>query len=303
MALMYRQKKMLFSKIRHMARMAIDVVSITVHPLYRFLGKNRIRILLYHRVCDVPESFVVPEHFNVPPVEFARQMAFLSQNGYNIITLEQFVQYRDNNRKPPPKSVVISFDDGYQDNYRNAFPVLEDYGFKGTFFVITDNIDSNKTFQSLTHGEKSLASSQNNKQYWLPLSKREIHEMDARGACFGSHTKSHCDLNKVDQDTATDELVGSREHLEDMLGKPVTSFSYPYGSVSKLTRGQVQTAGYKVAATSKGGSNTLRDNPFQLRRLVIEKSDSLGRFIRKVDGAYDWWYGWLLPMVMLVSGE
>lgn len=283
--------------------MAIDLVSIAVHPLCRFFGKNRVQILCYHRICDLPESDDVPEYFNVPPVAFAQQMAFLSQNGYNVITLEQFVEHRDKNRKPPPKSVIIVFDDGYRDNYLNAFPILENYSFKGTFFLVTDCIDSNRIFHWLTLGEELLAHSQKNKQYWLPLSKREILEMDARGACFGSHTKSHCDLNKVDQDKAIDELTGSKEHLEDMLGKPVICFCYPYGEVSKSVRGLVKAAGYKVAVTIKGGSNTLKDDPFELRRVIIERKDSLGRFIRKVDGAYDWWYGWLLPVVMLVSRE
>ncbi|MFC1964603.1 polysaccharide deacetylase family protein [Chloroflexota bacterium] len=296
---MIREK--LFSDIRQVLRASIDFASIVLHPLCRLLEKNRVRILCYHRVCNLPETDDVMRYLNVPPAMFALQMVFLSQNGFNVITLEQFIEHRDKNMKFPPKSIIITFDDGYRDNYLNAFTILEKHNFKGTFFVATDYISSNRVFNWLRLGDESLAHSRENEEYWLPLRREEIREMGNQGACFGSHTKSHCHLNEVEQGKAMEELTGSKEYLEEVLAKPVSCFCYPFGEFSRPIKASVKIAGYKAAVSTKWGSNTLKSNPTELRRITIEEKDSLDRFVRKVDGAYDWWFRWLVPLMVSVQ--
>jgi len=239
-------------------------------------------------------------NLNVPPKVFAQQMAFLSQNGFNVITLEQFIDYRNENKKLPPKTVIITFDDGYRDNYLNAFPILEKHNFKATFFVVTDYINSDEIFHWLQLGEQSLFHFQENRQYWLPLSQQSILDMSAQGACFGSHTKTHCCLSDVDENRVMEELNGSREYLEKILLKPVRCFSYPYGGMNKSVGGLVKAGGYRAAVTTKRGGNSLKSEPLQLRRIAIYGQDSLDKFVRIVEGAYDW-FEYLLPAIIFIQ--
>ena len=241
---MTKLRNFLFSHVVNVVYAYVDFASIVFHPLSKLLSKKGIRILCYHRVCDLPETKDYMRNLTVSPATFAQQMAFLSQNKFNVITLEQFVEYKHEKREPPPKTIVITFDDGYRDNYINAFAILGKYGFKANFFVVTDYIDSDIIFQWLNLGKESLSHSQENKRYWLPLTKDDILAMNANGACFGSHTKTHCSLNSVDESRAMEELRGSKECLEKILLKPVIFFCYPYGTVSKLTKNWVK-AGFQ----------------------------------------------------------
>ncbi|RLC92980.1 MAG: hypothetical protein DRI39_07105 [Chloroflexi bacterium] len=283
--------------LRRVLRGGIDLLSILVHPASKRLGKNKIRILCYHRVCGLPKTNDIMDSLNVTPGEFAKQMAFLSQNGFNSVTLEDLIEYRQKGTKPPPRTVIVTFDDGYRDNCLNAFPIMEQYGIKGTFFVVTDYIDTDRIFHWLHLGGISLSHSQENRQCWRPLSRHEIAEMSARGACFGSHTKTHCYLSQVDETTALEELKGSRECLEEILRRPVTCLSYPHADTNESVKGWVQEAGYRAAVVIKGTSNTLKSDFLELGRVSIGGEDSLAKFMRKVDGAYDWWYDWLRPLV------
>jgi len=275
----------------------IDFRSILIHPISKLLWKNRIQILSYHRICQLPQAEDITSSPSVPPVTFDKQMAFLSSNGFNVITIEQLVDYKERNIQPPPKTVIITFDDGYRDNYLNALPILEKYGFKGSLFVVTDYIGSNKIFPWLEFGRKALTHSRQNRRYWLPLSREEIAEMSAHGACFGSHTKTHPYLTDLDESSAMEELVGSRECLEEMLQKPVRCFCYPFGDVNKMVRQWTEAAGYCAALTTiEEGSNTLKSDFLKLKRRQINPQDSLAKFVRKVEGAYDLTVWWLPPI-------
>lgn len=255
-------------------------------PLYELIGKRRVRILLYHKVCDLPEG-KYRDHA-VPPASFARQMEFLFRNRFKVITLEQFVEYKEKNIKPPPKSVIITFDDGYMENYINAFPILERYNFKAIFFIVTDYIDSEELFRWLEWDEKLLLQYQKNKANWLPLSRQMILTMSASGFSFGSHTKSHCALNQAEEKVAIEELKGSKERLEEILSKSVTSFSYPYGKLNEMVKSLVRAAGYRVAVDGMGPGSTIKSDFFELSRVAFERRDSFLRFKNKVRGAYDW---------------
>lgn len=275
-------------KLKEIIRSCVEFISIAIHPVSKLWSKRQVRVLCYHRVCDLPETNDVMMYLTVPPEVFAQQMAFLSQNGFNIITLEQFIGYKEENRKPPQKTIVITFDDGYKDNYLNAYPILEKHNLKGTFFIVTDYVGSDEIFHWLKLEEKSLLHYQENKQDWLPLSQAEILDMSSKGACFGSHTKSHCSLNKVDGSVVMEELKGSKEYIEEILLKPIRCFCYPYGDMNKLVKSRVKAAGYSAAVSLKPGGNTVNSDFFELRRIVINKQDTYVKFKRKVEGAYDW---------------
>ena len=279
---------MVVAGLERIVQSGIDFISRVVYPMARLWGKSKVRILLYHRVCNLPSTEDSMHYLNVPPATFDQHMAFLSQNGFNVITLEQFLDYEDKNKRLPSKTVIITFDDGYRDNYLNAFPILQKYNFRATFFIVTDYIDSDKIFPWLTLEEKSLRHSQSDKQYWLPLGRQDILAMSSYGCSFGSHSKSHCRLNDIDESRAMVEIRGSKERLEEILSKPVTSFCCPYGETSWSVKNRVRAAGYRAAVSPKFGGNALNSDFFELRRIEIYGGDSLDKFERKVEGAYDW---------------
>ncbi len=293
-------REFLFHCVVNLSDGCVDVASVIFYPFSKLLSRKGVRILCYHRVCDLPETKDDMRIYNVPPAAFAQQMAFLSQNGFQVITLEQFVEYKQQNRKPPPKTVIITFDDGYRDNYLNAFPILEESNFKATFFVVTDYINSDRIFHWLNLGKKSLSHYEENKQYWLPFGKDDILSMSNKGACFGSHTKTHCNLKDVDESRAMEELRGSKECLEKKLLKPVRCFCYPFGGLSELIKNWVKAAGYDCAVSVEMGCNTLNGDFFNLRRTSISGQDSYAKFKRKVEGAYDW-VGYLIRGASLIK--
>lgn len=279
---------------------AVEFVSIITHPLSRLLSRDRVRILCYHRVLELPRTKDSVCQITVSPSSFDEQMAFLYRNGFNVITLDEFINYRHNQKKPEPRTVVITFDDGYADNYVLAFPILKKYGFVATFFMATDFIDADEIFPWLKLSDVMQSHAREKKQYWLPLTRQHILDMANQGATFGSHSQSHCRLTKVDSVQATEEINGSRRHLENTLLRPVKCFCYPYGSFNESIKNLVKSAGYEAAVTVKGGSNSLESDPFELKRTSIGNDDSLTRFKRKVEGAYDW-FEYLLQLMGLVK--
>jgi len=262
------------------------------------MGKNRIRIIQYHRICDLPETDDVMSFLGVTIRAFDDQMDFLYRNGFNVITLEELIDCKENNLELPLKTIVLTFDDGFRDNYINAFPILEKYKLKGTFFLVTDCIGSDKIFHWLKLGKPSLDHARDNEQYWLPLKRKDILAMDAQGACFGSHSKNHNSLIQLNESTAMEELRGSKEYLEELLQKPVRCFCYPFGDENQSVNNLIQVAGYNAAVTTEMGSNTLNSDFLRLRRIPVNDQDSLAKFSRKVEGAYDWWFRWILPIVI-----
>ena len=180
---------------------------------------------------------------------------------YNSVTPEAFEKQMDN-----LNNAVPTFDDGTIDSYTEVLPVLVKKGLTGIFFITAGWI-----------GKPGY------------LSESQVKEMADLGMQIGSHSVTHPDLDKEKADIVLFELMESKRVLEKITGNPVTEFAYPYGKCTKRTAGLMSRAGYTLAYTTAGFGG--------FRRTVVEDDDSLGRFKRKVRGAYDWWYGGLLPLL------
>ncbi len=253
---------------------------------YKFLGSKKTRILMYHKICDLKVSKPYAPYV-VSPSLFDSQMKLLFQNKINIITPDQLIRYKETNVSPPKKSVIITFDDGFLDNYVNAFPILEKYGFKATFFVITNYVGSVEPIPWPVWDNEFESVYKNNKLSWLPLSKENILYMSSCGHVFGSHTQSHPQLNGIDEDMAAGELEGSKKKLESILSKPVLSFCYPYGEFNEKVKTLVKASGYKLAVCSKSGGNTIRSDFFELKRIIVAGDESMSDFKNKISGRYE----------------
>ena len=218
-------------------------------------GKQGVRILCYHRVNDREEGYM-----SVPVKSFEQQMVFLAEKGYRTISLKALL---DGNAEP--KSIVITFDDGYEDNYTNAFPVLREFGFTATIFCITQKLD--------TPGY---------------LTRAQIRQMTAAGFSFGSHTLSHPDLRSLSRREKLREISSSRVWLEEALGLACDFFCYPYGLHDEESVQLVREAGYRGACSNAPGANRAGNlDPYRLRRTEVGPADTADDFKKKLEGAYD----------------
>ena len=200
-------------------------------------------MLNYHHINNVDHSALT-----LSTSEFRAQMQYLKNNGYTSITPDQLIAYLDHGVKLPNKPVLITFDDGYEDNYVNAYPILKKYGFKATIFVVTSFLDKNK------------------KGY---MSWDQAREMDANGISIQSHTVDHKSMTDLTDDQLRMELVDSKKKAEKELGHPVNYMAYPTGTYNLHIAQMVKEAGYKAAFTIKYGNVDKASNIYALERVPI----------------------------------
>ena len=199
-----------------------------------------VTILNYHKVDNMNISL------SVLPDDFDRQMAYLKDNGYHTITPEQLYQHLVNGAELPENPILITFDDGYEDNYQHAYPILKKYGFTGTIFIITDFV-----------GQKNY------------LTWDQIKEMKANGMDFQSHTATHKPMTELTQDQLKDELVRSKQTLDQQLNQNTEFLAYPTGAYNLYIAKLVKEAGYKAAFTIKYGNVDKASNLYALERVPI----------------------------------
>ena len=226
---------------------------------------NSIQILTYHKISDDFDWGITRQKVS----QFEKGIKFLRDQGYKKLPLEEVFSHTD---APPYGSVcssgqkvVITFDDGYEDVYLNALPILQKYGFTAFIFIITGFVGRYNNWD-FNFGRKR-------KKH---LSWKQIKEMSQCGFGFGSHTVNHPDLTKIDPTCGgvEYELKKSKEVLEDKLGKEVIFLSYPFGRYNRFVQEEAFRLGYKRAYTL--ASKTKQDSfqPFAMGRWGIYLLDS-----------------------------
>lgn len=256
---------------------------IYINKLIKPLSSDTVTILAYHSISHY-RNFKHSRHYTINPQLFDLQMNFLHDYNFNVISLSEFYKMIQTSAPANYKTVVLTFDDGYADSYYYAYPILKKYGFSGTFFLICSFVGSKKIFPWLH--EPLLPLGEN-----LPLSLAQILDMAKGGMDFGSHTNSHRRLTWLYKEQAIEEIQGSKNYIEELLGREINSFSYPYGSWRDFDRSHqeiIRNAGYRLAVTTIYGSNTFKSNPLSLRRISIYANDNLNTFEMKINGYYDW---------------
>jgi peptidoglycan/xylan/chitin deacetylase (PgdA/CDA1 family) len=224
-------------------------------------GDRRLRVLMYHKVNDLPGN-----PLSVPVGVFDEQMAQLRELGYTVVALGDVVDYYAKASELPPRSVLITFDDGYRDNLEHAAPVLERYGYPAVLFVPIAYLDD---ALPLPHEERLAARGVVNST----LDWGELAALEAAGVRIESHGISHRALADLALDEAAREIVLSKLRLEDRLGRPVRSFAYVKGSEAHykpVHLSLLRQAGYDVAFTSVSGSNDRDTDPLRLHRYNVE---------------------------------
>lgn len=226
--------------------------------------QKNIRILTYHRIT--PDVYQKDPHLCVSPSLFQDQLCFLKKNHYRLIDLDEAIRQMTRGVIRDSKQVVLTFDDGFRDNYDFAFPLLKKFNAGATVFPIVSKIGSDSDF----------------------LDKEQIIEMRNCGITFGSHTLTHPMLPQISTKDAWDEIYRSRAQLESILQVPVRSFAYPAGHFTKLHCQMVKNAGYRYAVSIAPGGDHVESDLYQLKRTEIAPHDSLYDFRNKLHGGFDW---------------
>ena len=232
---------------------------------YRLGARTSVRILAYHAIADEPDN-----PFSVSEQRFRDQIALLKQS-YTVVSLSEC--FKDLNEGiERPNRVVLTFDDGYRDFYKSAYPILREAGLPATCFVIGGMLQSNS------------------ERY---LTIEQIDEMLQSGLIeLGSHSLTHRSLAELSDDECAQEIEESKRLLEGISGSTIRFFCYPYGTFNDIDRRCepfLRRAGYDAACTSINGVNRTAATPYRLRRTKIEGSDDIRTFSRILKGALDAW--------------
>lgn len=215
------------------------------------INDNRgVPVLYYHSIDDSEANEVILSKENL-----RRQLTYIKDSGYTTLTMSELNDYIKNNKEIPEKSIVITFDDGYMDNYTNAFPILKELNMKATIFVISSGIDDG---------------------YYM--SKEQLKELSNYGIDIESHTKTHCHLNTLSYEEQLKELKESKETLEAIIGKEIISVAYPYGDYDENSIKAAQDAGYSLAFTTDKGYAKREATSLKLNRIYVSSANTFEQF-------------------------
>lgn len=212
-------------------------------------------VMYYHSIDPSEENSLI-----LHPDRFRKQMQYILDSGFTPLTISQVYRYHTEGLKIPKKSIVITLDDGYENNYTQAYPILKELNIPATIFVQTDRIDQ---------------------PGWLK--KDQIIEMSNNGIDIMSHTISHPSLKKLSYEEQVKELTESKKVLEELLEKEVYAISYPYGDYNKDTLEIVKDAGYKIAFTTKEKLMNKEDGIYELERIYSNSKKDFEHFKKSIE--------------------
>ena len=239
---------------------------------YSQIKKYEIPVLMYHQFVSNSNEGGKIKIF-VTKKQFELQLKILKLLGYKTITFKDLDILGMENRFYK-KYIILTVDDGYEDNYKVLFPLLKKYNMKAVIFLVS-NLKYNKWTMD----------NDNEKKFML-MNEQQILEMQESGYIeFGGHTLSHVSLSAVSTEEAKEEIFEDKKITEKRLGKTISIFAYPFGHRKEETKEIVKEAGYKFAVSTDTGSGIFTEDLFDIRRTAIDKT-SIFDFIRKISPSY-----------------
>ena len=206
----------------------------------------KVPTVTYHHVRDIaPEDPPTLRSISCPPELFVSHLALLRERGFETVTFLDLQAFLEGRARLPERPVVLTFDDGYDDNWF-AFEELRRRGMRGVFFVVTSALGAPGR-----------------------LSREQVRAMAEAGMEIGSHSANHVDLRGLRRKRQAEEAAGSKRILEELLGRPVISFCYPGGASSRTTSSVLEEAGYWFARTTGGGISGIAGRNFEVRTITV----------------------------------
>jgi len=208
-----------------------------------------IPVLMYHSIHTIPGNSL-----GVPVKQFSEELEWLRHQHYHALSLEEFYQALAEKAPIPDKPILFTFDDGYSDNYTEAWPILRQNGFKATFFIITNSVGAGM------------------------MNWDQLNDLSHAGNSIGSHTVHHLDLTKLSYKQQESELTISKQELEHHLGISVQAICFPSGQYNQTTLQLLSKLEYRLGFTTHSGKVHFGDNPMILKRVRISGGMPIASF-------------------------
>ena len=247
---------------------------------------KEIPVLMYHHFDDTSDAGAV-----VIKDEFKKQINYLKENGYNTITLQELIDFKNGKIKLPEKSILITSDDGYLSNYEFMYPILKENNMKATIFVIGENIDNAEKNIQEGKGIPKFNWSQAKEMYESGVIDLQSHTYDSHYKI--TNGKKEKSVFSMPQEGETEEDYISRidkdikksiKGFEENLGYKPIALAYPYGEYSKESEKVLADNGIKVSFTVKSGTVPRKGNDtYLLNRVTVCGEDDLNTFIKKLN--------------------
>lgn len=215
-------------------------------PLPAAEDDEKVLVLNYHMVNRMFISLAID------PEDFDWQMKYLVDHGYHAISPDELYAFLEGKGTLPDRPVLITFDDGYVDNYTNAYPILKKYNLKATIFIVTGFVSERKGY----------------------LTWDQLREMEQHGITAQSHTVTHAPLPELSDERIREELVVSKQQAEAELGHPIEFIAYPTGVHDLHIVGIAKEAGYKGGFTVKYGNVDRSSNVYAMERVPVFRTSA-----------------------------
>jgi peptidoglycan/xylan/chitin deacetylase (PgdA/CDA1 family) len=251
---------MFWEKCKNKIYFFLNILSVVIKIFWR---SPRVSVLMYHSIGDSQVLFAVKMR------DFERHLEFLKQEGYIVIALSRLISALKHGQRLSDKTVVLTFDDAYRDNYTDAWSLLKKYNFPATIFLPTAFIG--KAMKNSQGIEIEI------------LNEEQIKEMVESGLIeFGSHTHSHPRLKEISDEIFNEELKTSKDIIERITGKPCRFFAYPKGQFRASFEKILVENGFIAALTVQEGLIGQIDNLFLLKRNFIYSAGGFNQFKGKL---------------------
>ncbi|MGG2199179.1 polysaccharide deacetylase family protein [Paenibacillus validus] len=211
-------------------------------------------VLNYHSIGHDPGNSLV-----LAPDKFAAQMSYLAEHGFTPLSLTEFILILEKKKPAPPKPVLLTFDDGYEDNFEHAMPVLQKHQFPATLFMSPG-----------VAGQDGY------------LNWEQVKQMHESGWDIQPHGMTHPHLPKLSPEKQKEEITEARRLIEEKLGTKADVFCYPYGEFNKTTLSVLEEAGFRYAFTIRQGWTTSAQPPLELKRIYVNGKERLSEWVRRL---------------------
>jgi len=269
--------------LKNLGKQAAGRLAVGLDRLFGSRAGETFGILTYHRVTSCGKG-VPPATWNVTPPRFRAQLEGLLSRGYQPWPLRQVVEFSGAGRSIPRKTFVVTFDDGYENLYRNAWPVLREFRVPATVFLATAYLDNDGPFPF--DDWPAAGSEVADRASWQPLTTAQCIEMLEDGLVdLGTHTHTHA-VFRGRPDALRQDLSTSLDLLRSRFGLANATFAFPFGIAGPDLAAAARQAGVLCGLTTKSALVTPRSDPFAWGRFYVAATDTSSTLAAKLDGWY-----------------
>lgn len=242
--------------------------------IFDYFFKKEIPILMYHRLIENEKDIGVHTVY-CDINKFEEQLLYLKEKGFKTITFKNLKNITEEDKKKE-KYIILTFDDGYKDNFELLFPLLKKYNMKAVIYMVSHLEDNRWDIEET--GEKRFEL----------MNSNQILEMHKSGLVeFGGHTMHHVKLNRLSSEKQKEEIEGNKIYLEKLLNEQLVSFAYPFGFFNDESKKIVKELGYDYGIATDSGPFYINDDLYEIRRIGIFSDITMNKFKRRIKGNYN----------------